>query len=97
MLTNHNVTDGADILIDPKGDGMPEEYLRAHYAKYGSLENVYYFDCAKVLPALSFFDIRDQLNAGIDRTTAVEDIVDHYIEILQGIMGQDRFDRGCIQ
>ncbi|KTG11033.1 hypothetical protein AUR64_07665 [Haloprofundus marisrubri] len=93
MLTNHDATDGADILIDPKGDGMPVEYLRAHYAEYGTLENVYYFDCANVLPALSFFDIRDQLDAGIDRTTAVEDVVDHYIEILQGIMGRDRFEQ----
>jgi hypothetical protein len=91
MLENHAATDGADILIDPKGDGLPEEYLRAHYAEYGTLENVRYFDCAEVLPALSFFDIRSQLDAGIDRTTAVADVVDHYIEILVGVMGHDRF------
>ncbi|REA03912.1 hypothetical protein DEQ92_12335 [Haloferax sp. Atlit-6N] len=93
LLANHAATDGADILIDPKGDGMADDYLRAHYAKYGSLENVYYFDCTETLPALSFFDIRDQLDAGIDRTTAVEDVVDHYIEILIGIMGRDRFEQ----
>lgn len=93
ILDNQAATDGADILIDPKGDGMAEEYLRAHYATYGSLEDVYYFDCTEVLPAISFFDIRHQLESGIDRTTAVEDVVDHYIEILQGIMGRDRFER----
>lgn len=93
MLENHEATEGANILIDPKGDGMAVEYLRAHYAKYGSLENVYYFDCTKTLPAISFFDIRDQLDDGVDRTTAVEDVVDHYVETLVGIMGRERFER----
>ncbi|WP_239640846.1 type IV secretory system conjugative DNA transfer family protein [Haloferax sulfurifontis] len=93
LLENHAATDGADILIDPKGDGMADDYLRAHYAKYGSLDDVYYFDCTETLPALSFFDIRDQLDAGIDRTTAVEDVVDHYIDILIGIMGRGRFEQ----
>lgn len=91
MLWNHEATDGASILIDPKGDGMPIEYLKAHYARYGDLENVYYFDCRETLPAISFFDIRDQLDDGIYRTTAIENIVDHYVEMLVGIMGADRF------
>ena len=93
ILDNHEATAGADILIDPKGDGMPIEYLKAHYAEYGSLDNVYYFDCTEALPAISFFDIRDQLADGIDRTTAVEDVTDHYIELLIGIMGKDRFEQ----
>jgi len=93
ILDNHEATDGASILIDPKGDGMPEEYLRAHYARYGSLENVLYFDCATLLPAFSFFDIRPDLDAGISRTTAVEDRTDHYIEILTQLMGRDRFEQ----
>lgn len=93
ILENHQATDGADILIDSKGDGMPVEYLRAHYAEHGNLDDVYYFDCTQTLPAISFFDIRDQLDNGIDRTTAVEDVVDHYVEILVGIMGRDRFER----
>ncbi|QKY15598.1 hypothetical protein [Halorubrum sp. CBA1229] len=91
LLANHAATDGAEILITPKGDAMAEAYVRAHYAEYGSLDDVYYFDCAETLPALSFFDIRPQLAAGIDRATAVEDITDHYIEILAGIMGDERF------
>ncbi|KTG25155.1 TraM recognition domain-containing protein [Haloferax profundi] len=93
ILDNHEATDGADILIEPKGDGMAGDYLRAHYAKYGTLDNVYYFDCTEALPALSFFDIRDQLDAGIDRTTAVEDVIDHYVDILIGIMGRERFEQ----
>ncbi|GGM66282.1 DNA helicase HerA-like ATPase [Halarchaeum rubridurum] len=93
MLANHAATDGADILIDPKGDGMAREYLRAHYATYGTLENVYYFDCARVLPAFAFFDIRDELAAGVPRETAVADTVDHYVEILTHVMGRERFER----
>ncbi|MDS0260558.1 TraM recognition domain-containing protein [Haloarcula sp. S1CR25-12] len=93
LLDNHEATDGADILIDPKGDGMPVEYMQAHYERYGSLENVLYFDCADILPAFSFFDIRDELDAGISRTAAVEDRVEHYIEILVALMGRDRFEQ----
>ncbi|AZH27148.1 ATP-binding protein [Haloplanus aerogenes] len=93
ILTNHTATAGADILIDPKGDGMATEYLRAHYARYGTLDNVLYFDCATVLPAFGFFDIRDELAAGVPRQTAVEDTVDHYLEILTQIMGRERFEQ----
>ncbi|WP_312619046.1 TraM recognition domain-containing protein [Haloarcula sp. 1CSR25-25] len=90
---NCDATDGADILIDPKGDGMARAYLRAHYAAHGTLENVLYFDCAKTVPAMSFFDIRDELAAGVPRTTAVEETADHYLEILAGIMGTERFEQ----
>ncbi|WP_276248593.1 ATP-binding protein [Haladaptatus sp. YSMS36] len=93
ILENQAATGGANILIDPKGDGMGEDYCRAHYARYGDLENVRYFDCSEVLPAFSFFDIRDELEAGVARTTAVEDTVDHYIEILTQIMGKRRFEQ----
>ena len=93
MLENHRATDGADVLIDPKGDGMPSDYLRAHYAEHGDLDDVYYFDCAETLPALSFFDIRPQLAAGISRASAVQNVVDHYIELLRGVMGSEQFDQ----
>ncbi|MFC6974506.1 TraM recognition domain-containing protein [Halomicroarcula sp. GCM10025709] len=93
MLDNHEATDGADILIDSKGDGMPQEYMQAHYERYGSLENVLYFDCADILPAFSFFDIRDELDSGITRTAAVEDRVEHYIEILVALMGREGFEQ----
>ncbi|WP_276259024.1 ATP-binding protein [Haloglomus litoreum] len=93
ILENQHATDGADILIDPKGDGMPAEYLRAHYADHGDLDDVYYFDCADTLPALSFFDIRPQLEAGISRASAVQNVVDHYVEVLRGVMGTERFEQ----
>jgi hypothetical protein len=72
---------------------MPEDYLRAHYAEHGDLDDIYYFDCAATLPALSFFDIRPQLDAGINRASAVQNVVDHYIELLRGVMGTDRFEQ----
>jgi len=93
ILANHAATDGADIVFLPKGGGMATEYMRAHYATYGDLDDVLYFDCAALLPALSFFDIRKDLEAGVSRTTAVEDKADHYLELLVGIMGRDRFEQ----
>lgn len=92
-LANHGTTDGATIIIEPKGDGMVTSYLQAHFATYGTLDDVVYFDCAELLPAFGFFDIRDQLDAGISRATAVEKAVDHYIEILTQIIGRERFDQ----
>jgi hypothetical protein len=83
ITANHQSTDGADIAVLPKGDEMATTLLRAHYAAQGDLENVYYFDCNETVPALSFFDIRDALDAGVSRTTAVQDITDHYIELLR--------------
>ncbi|ELZ39208.1 hypothetical protein C463_17353 [Halorubrum californiense DSM 19288] len=91
MLDNHAATDGAEVLITPKGGDMAAAYLRAHYARYDTLEDVYYFDCTETLPALSVFDIRPQLAAGIDRATAVANLTDHYIEILEGVMGPEQF------
>jgi hypothetical protein len=91
ILENHSATRGASILIDPKGDGLPREYLRAHYARYGTLADVRYFDCAELLPAFSFFDIRADLAAGVSRTTAVSDRLDHYIEILTHLVGPEGF------
>jgi DNA helicase HerA-like ATPase len=92
ITQNHMATDGADIVIEPKGDGMPADLLRAHYAEHGDLENVYYFDCEQALPAISFFDIRPHLEAGIHRESAVQRKVDHYIEILRSSMRGD-FDQ----
>lgn len=93
LLENHAATDGLDLLVDPKGDGLATDYLRAHHARFGGLDDVAYFDCSDVVPAISFFDVRDEVAAGVPRTTAVEDTVDHYLEILRGVMGDDRFDQ----
>ena len=91
ILGNQQATDGADVLIDPKGDGMCETYLRAHLVEHGTLEDVYYFDCTELLPALSFFDVRPAVDAGLRRDEAIQDIVDHYEELLIAAMGEDRY------
>jgi len=91
ILDNHDATQGASILFDKKGDGMPEEYLKTHYERYGNLDDVYYLDCRDLLPAISVFDIREDLEAGIDRNTAVIDRIDHYVDMLEQLMGPDRY------
>jgi hypothetical protein len=90
-LDNSAATDGPAILVDSKGDGMAEDLLKAYYRRHGNLDDVYYFECDRFVPAISFFDIRGALAAGIPRTSAVEDTIDHYIEILEGIMGTEEF------
>lgn len=91
ILANHAATDGASIIQLPKGGSAVSQYLMTHYAQFGSLDDVLYFDCSEVVPALSFFDIRDQLDAGIPRTTAVEDTADHYAEFLTERAGKEQF------
>jgi hypothetical protein len=91
-LTNHGATEGPDIHFYHKA-GAAEDYLRAHYATHGSLENVQYFDLTRVLPALSFFDIRPLLDAGIPREEARSRKAGHYAEILEGLMGSERYNQ----
>ncbi|MFD1588105.1 type IV secretory system conjugative DNA transfer family protein [Halorientalis brevis] len=92
-LANFHATSGPEIIIDPKGGSMPTEYLRSYYERYGTLENVLYFDCAEWLPALSFFDIHAELEAGVPRAVAVEDRVGHYQEVLAQHIGQEQYER----
>jgi hypothetical protein len=91
IIDNRAATDGADVAVLPKGDGMAEELLRAHFARYGTLDDVYYFDCSRGLPAMGFFDIRADLAAGLPRETAVDDRITHYVEIVKGLMGADAY------
>ena len=93
LLANHELTDGLSILLDAKGGGMATDYLRAHYAKYGHLDDVIYINCAEALPAIGMFDIRLLLEAGVAREEARSRVTGHYQEILQGIMGGERFGR----
>ena len=92
MLSNLDATDGPDILFDYKGGGTAQEYLQAHYATQGDLENVLYFDLTSVLPAFSFFDIRPLLDAGLPREEARSRKSGHYEEILRGAMPAGQYD-----
>ncbi|MFB9809726.1 hypothetical protein ACFFQF_33790 [Haladaptatus pallidirubidus] len=49
MLTLSEHVGGPTVLLESKGDGMVENYLKAHYAKFGTLDNVYHFDAPDML------------------------------------------------
>ncbi|WP_232703567.1 ATP-binding protein [Halobacterium wangiae] len=91
MLTNTIATDGPAIVFDTKGGGTALEYLRAHFAAYGDLEDVHYFDFTRVLPALTFFDITRLLEAGVPHEEARSRKASHYEELLQGVMGAEQY------
>ncbi|WP_353634720.1 hypothetical protein ABSL23_03500 [Halobacterium sp. NMX12-1] len=91
QLTNHAATDGATIYIDAKGDDAPEQYAKTHYARYDTLEDVYYFDCTEYLPALPFLTIEPLLDAGLDREWAVNTVAEHYVDLLAAAMGPEQF------
>ncbi len=92
QLSNVVATAGPEIILDHKGGQTSVEFMQSYYAAYGTLEDVIYFDLSRVLPALSFFDIRPLLNAGVPRQEAVERTVGHYEEILRTLWGADQYD-----
>ncbi|WP_254533439.1 ATP-binding protein [Natrinema gelatinilyticum] len=96
MLSLHEHVDGPTVLLDGKGDGMAEHYLHAHYAKHGTLDDVYYFNAPKMLPAVSFFDIRPALAMGRSREDAVQDKVEHFHEIMRLILGEERHEQAYV-
>jgi len=95
-LSLRQETDGPVVIVDPKGDGMCENYLRCHYAAFGDLDDVYEFRLPETLPAFSFFDIRPALAAGRSRADAVQDKVDHFHDILAMIMGHDQYQQAFV-
>jgi len=85
-------TDGATIVIDPKGDGWPTMIGRARYADrclMGShspataFEDVLYFDAGVGLPQLPLFDLRPALTAGMRRIDAARTVVDDTLAVLE--------------
>jgi len=95
ILTIHEATPGPEILIDPKGDGMCDRYLEAHFARFDSLDDIYYFNVPEDLPAIAFFDIRPLLAQGRSREDAIQDKVDHFHEIMRMVMG-DAYDNAYV-
>ncbi|WP_436926199.1 ATP-binding protein [Halosimplex amylolyticum] len=93
LLANHEATEGATIIIESKDGQMADDYERAHYAEYGTLESVYRFNTAEQVPATPFFDVTRQQASGIARSQAVEDVADHTEELLRAIMGSEHFDQ----
>ena len=95
-LSLRETTGGPVVIVDPKGDGMCENYLRCHYKQFGGLDDVYHFRVPETLPAFSFFDIRPALEAGRNRENAIQDKVDHFHDILRMIIGRERYDRAFV-
>lgn len=96
MLSLHEHVDGPTVLLEGKGDGMAGNYLHAHYARNGHLDDVYYFNAPDTLPAVSFFDIRPALATGRSREDAVQDKVEHFHEIMRLILGEERHDQAYV-
>lgn len=96
MLSLHEHVDGPTVLLEGKGDGMAENYLHAHYATNGNLDDVYYFNAPDTLPAVSFFDIRPALAMGRSREDAVQDKVEHFHEIMRLILGEERHEQAYV-
>jgi len=98
-LSLYEETDGPIVLIDPKGDGMSENFMRAHAARFGADDlaaNVLHFPVPEVLPGFSFFNIERDLAAGRARVDAVQNVADHYEEILKLAMGEDRYEQAIV-
>ncbi|WP_423746967.1 hypothetical protein V5735_20230 (plasmid) [Haladaptatus sp. SPP-AMP-3] len=96
MLTLSEHVGGPTVLLESKGDAMVENYLKAHYAKFGMLDNVYHFDAPEMLPAFSFFDIRPKLAMGRRREDAIQDTVEHFHEVMRLILGKETHDRAFV-
>jgi len=91
LLSFHEYTSGPNILIEPKGGGMVENYLRSHYARFGDLDDVVYFNIPEMLPAIPFFDIRPNLAAGDAREDAILDTLEQFDEMMELVMDEDEY------
>ena len=99
ILSLYENTEGPVILIDPKGDGMTQNYMRAHARKFGTTdleENVIHFPVPDILPGFSFFDLEPSIERGRRRVDAVQRKADHYEEILKLVMGENRYERATV-
>ncbi|AWB28431.1 ATP-binding protein [Halococcoides cellulosivorans] len=95
-LSLRETTGGPVVIVDPKGDGMCENYLRCHYKQFGGLDDVYQFRVPETIPAFSFFDIRPALEAGRNREDAIQDKVEHFHDILGMIMGREQYGQAFV-
>ena len=99
LLSLYDQTDGPVILIDAKGDGLCENYMRAHAHQFGMddlEENVLHFPIPDVLPGFAFFNIERQLDNGVRRVDAAQNKADHYEEILKMVMDTELYERAVV-
>lgn len=95
ILSLHENTDGPIILLDPKGDGMTENYMKAHFERFGEenfKEKVIHYPIPDILPGFTFFNIDPALNQGMRRGDAIQNKADHYQELLKLVMGRENYE-----
>lgn len=98
-LSLYDATDGPVIIIDPKGDGMCQNYMRAHARRFGVTdleENVLHFPIPEILPGFAFFNIKPALASDVNRIDAIQDKADHYEAIIKMVMGEDRYEQAVV-
>lgn len=104
MLSLFENTNGPTILIDPKGDGMAENYMRSHFERFGEesfKEDVIHFPMPDVIPGFSFFNIESTVERRMDgktnrprddvRRDVVQNKADAYQEVLKLVMGLESY------
>lgn len=99
ILSLHENTSGPTILVDPKGDGMSQNYMKAHFERFGEddlKENVIHYPIPEILPGFTFFNIEPALRQGKRRTDAIQNKADHYQELLKLVMGRDRYEQSKV-
>jgi len=98
-LSAYDSFDGPIFVFDKKGGSMTEQYKRAHFKKFGNLDDVVHIPVPgpndEVL-AFPYFDIRPQLAAGVSRTVAVQEKIDRYNELLVYVLGREMADQAFV-
>lgn len=93
ILSTYANLNGPTVVVDPKGGDMCENYLRCHRTLFGNLDDVEYIKIPEedgMVPGIPFFDLRPLVEAGgRERATAVQNIVDHYFQVLYFALGKD--------
>ena len=98
-LTAYDALDGPIFVFDKKGGSMATEYKRAHFHRFGSLDDIVHLPVPGPngeLPAFPFFDIRPQLAAGVSREAAVQEKIDRYNELLTYVLGEEQHTQAFV-
>jgi hypothetical protein len=98
-LTAYEELDGPIFIFDKKGGSMASEYKRAHFHRFGNLDDIVHLPVPGPngeLPAFPFFDIRPQLAAGVSRETAVQEKIDRYNELLTYVLGEEQHTQAFV-
>jgi len=98
-LTAYEHLNGPILIFDKKGGSMASEYKRAHFHRFGTLDDIVHLPVPGPngeLPAFPFFDIRPQLAAGVSREAAVQEKVDRYNELLTYVLGEEQHNQAFV-